>query len=143
MPDILHDFPIKAPIREVFQAIASPSGLNAWWTKECTGFPDAGAEYSLGFGPGYDWRAVVTRCIPDQGFELRLTRSDNDWLGSRIGFQLTENGDSTHVRFHHLDWPAANDHYRTSCFCWAMYLRLLRLYVEKGQVVAYENRLDV
>jgi hypothetical protein len=34
-------------------------------------------------------------------------------------------------------------HYRTSSFCWAMYLRLLKRYVEHGEVVPYEKRLDV
>ena len=39
------------------------------------------------------------------------------------------------------DFPA-NAHYRTSAFCWAMYLRLLKKYVETGEVVPYERRLE-
>jgi len=30
----------------------------------------------------------------------------------------------------------------TSCYCWAMYLRLLARHVERGEVVPYEARLD-
>jgi hypothetical protein len=30
-----------------------------------------------------------------------------------------------------------------SCDCWAMYLLILRRYVEHGEQVAYEERLDV
>ncbi|MCH8956850.1 SRPBCC domain-containing protein, partial [candidate division KSB1 bacterium] len=37
----------------------------------------------------------------------------------------------------------ANEHYRVSCYCWAMYLRLLKRYVEHGETVPYEDRLDV
>jgi uncharacterized protein YndB with AHSA1/START domain len=141
--DILHDFPINAPAERVFQAVASPQGLDSWWTKECAGKPTEGEEYRLYFGPQFDWRAVVSRCVTNQEFELRMTRADQDWLHSHVGFSMSESGATTQVRFRHLGWPAANDHYRTSCYCWAMYLRLLRRYVEFGEVVPYETRLDV
>ena len=36
-----------------------------------------------------------------------------------------------------------NDHYKISSYCWAMYLRILKRYVESGEEVPYENRLNV
>ena len=60
-----------------------------------------------------------------------------------MGFHLDNHDRMTLVSFHHLNWPEASDHYRTSCFCWAMYLRLLKRYVEVGEVVPYEQQLDV
>lgn len=142
--DILHDFRINAPPARVFEGVSTPAGLDRWWTEHCTGHPSEGAEYVLGFGPGYDWRATVTRCDPGAGFELRMTRADADWLGSRIGFDLEEVGrGETQVRFHHRGWPAANEHYRISSYCWAMYLRILKRYLEFGELVPYETRLDV
>jgi len=143
MADIYHDFPINASSRKVFQAVSTPKGLENWWTKTCEGLPAEGGEYRLGFGPEYDWRAVVTQYTPDSAFEFRLTNADSDWQNSRVGFELTEQDGSTTVRFHHVDWPEANEHYRISCFCWAMYLRLLKRYVETGETVPYETRLDV
>jgi hypothetical protein len=71
-----------------------------------------------------------------------LTEADEDWQGTRVGFLLDENDGGTQVRFHHTGWPAANEHYRVSCYCWAMYLRLLKRYVEHGEVVDYDVRLD-
>lgn len=142
MPDVFQDFPIKAPVRRVFDAVATPAGLDAWWTKSASGRPEEGAEYKLGFGPGFEWRARVIRCIPNEEFELELTEADGDWQGTRMGFLLDENDGATQVRFHHTGWPVANEHYRVSCYCWAMYLRLLRRYVEHGEIVEYEVRLD-
>ncbi|HET6891670.1 MAG TPA: SRPBCC domain-containing protein [Pyrinomonadaceae bacterium] len=142
MPDIVHNFPIKAPADQVFQAISTPTGLDTWWTNRASGEPKEGAKYELWFGPDYDWRAVVSRFVPQTEFELELTDAHQDWLGTRVGFLLEENNGTTHVRFHHTGWPEANDHYQGSCYCWAMYLRLLRRYVETGEVVPYENRLD-
>ncbi|REJ76150.1 MAG: hypothetical protein DWQ47_11070 [Acidobacteria bacterium] len=74
-----------------------------------------------------------------------------DWDNSRVRFELTEKaleeGSSssvsvTDVLFSHTGWPEGNDHYRISCFCWAMYLRLMKKWVEDGTMVAYAKRLD-
>jgi len=140
MADISHDFPINASLNRVFEAVSTPAGLDTWWTKHSTGEPVEGNEYKLWFGPEYDWRAVVCRCVPDTEFELELTSAQRDWQGTRVGFLLEERDGVTQVRFHHSGWPEANDHYRGSCYCWAMYLRLLRRYVETGETVPYEDR---
>ncbi len=101
-----------------------------------------GAEYELGFGPGYDWRARVTRSVSGSEFELEMISAGKDWLGTRVGFVLEEKEGVTTVRFHHSGWNEANEHYSISGYCWAMYLRLLGRYVVDGEVVAYEARLD-
>ncbi len=141
MADIFHDFPIKASRQEVFQSVSTPKGLDKWWTKRSSGEATKGEQYELWFGPVHDWRAVVSRCIPNAEFELEMTKAQQDWLGTRVGFVLEEKDGVTQVRFHHSGWPKANDHYRTSCYCWAMYLRLLRRYVEDKESIPYENRL--
>jgi uncharacterized protein YndB with AHSA1/START domain len=142
MADILLDLPIKAPAERVFDAITTPTGLDAWWTQRSAGNPVPGTEYDLWFGPDYDWRAQVTRCVTNTEWELQLVRADPDWFGTRVGFRLEPRGDRTLVRFHHTGWPEPNDHHRTSVYCWGMYLRLLRRYVEHGEHVPYDERLD-
>jgi uncharacterized protein YndB with AHSA1/START domain len=142
MADILHDFPIKAPPDRVVQAISNPVDLDHWWTKRSVGEPKQGVEYELWFGPQYDWRARVTRCVPAAEFELEMTRAENDWLKTRVGFQLEGRGGKTQVRFYHKGWPGESEHYRISSYCWAMYLRILRRYLEHGESVPYGRRLD-
>jgi uncharacterized protein YndB with AHSA1/START domain len=143
MPDILHDFPIDVSPARVYDAVATPKGLDEWWTSKSAGKPQVGNEYQLGFGPKYDWRAKVTRAEPGKSFELEITRSDEDWNGTRVGFELEGSGTSTQVRFHHTGWPKNNDHYRISCYCWAMYLRVMKRNLEFGERVPYEDRLNV
>jgi uncharacterized protein YndB with AHSA1/START domain len=142
MPDILHDLPIKASLDRVFQAVSTPQGLDCWWTKRSGGKPTAGAEYELWFGPQYDWRARVTRCVPNSEFELQMVRADDDWIGTRVGFRMHDREGVTWVGFYHTGWPSANEHYRVSCNCWATYLGILRRYLEHGESVPYERRLD-
>lgn len=86
--------------------------------------------------------AVVSRYVPDREFELAIVTAHDDWRDTRVGFVLEEDAGVTRVRFHHCGWPQANEHYRVSCYCWAMYLRLLKRHVERGEVVPYEDRLD-
>jgi uncharacterized protein YndB with AHSA1/START domain len=142
MADIFQDFPIKAFPDRVYQAVSTPGGLDRWWTKRSAGEPTEGTQYELWFGPQYDWRAKVTRCVENREFELQLVAADADWLGSRVGFRLEDRGGTTWVQFYHTGWPSPNEHYRVSCHCWALYLRLLRRHLEHGEFVPYEGRLD-
>ena len=143
MADILFDFPIEAPAARVFEAVSTPAGLDAWWTERSKGTARPGATFELWFPPDFDWRARVSACEPGVRFELEMMQADADWQGTRIGFELEAQGASTRLRFHHRGWPAGNEHFRVSCFCWAMYLRLLRRHVEAGETVPYAQRLDV
>jgi uncharacterized protein YndB with AHSA1/START domain len=141
--DILHQFPIMGSASRVFEAITTPTGLDRWWTARSAGTPLVGSTYQLWFGPEYDWRASVTECLTDRIFELKLTTATPDWLGTRVRFRLESGPDATTVHFSHTGWADASDHYRISAFCWAMYLRILKRYIEYGEVVAYDDRLSV
>jgi uncharacterized protein YndB with AHSA1/START domain len=143
MADIVQEFKVKAAQERVFEMFATPKGLDAWWTKTSSGEPREGAEYTLFFGPAHDWRAKVTRCIPGWAFELLITGADDDWRNTRVGCELQpDHNDATRVRFQHIGWAQANEHWRVSCYCWAMYLRLLRRHLEYGEFVPYEKRLE-
>ena len=143
MADIYLDFPIKAPVNQVYAAVSTPQGLDAWWTKRSSGEPVEGADFTLWFGPEYDWRARVTSAVFPSTFELQMTEADPDWLGTRVGFRFEARAAMTQVRFYHTGWPEANEHYRTSCHCWALYLRILRRHLEFGETVPYDRRLAV
>jgi uncharacterized protein YndB with AHSA1/START domain len=143
MPDILFSFPISAPPSKVFLAIATPAGLDKWWTSRSKGEAKEGAVYELWFGPEYDWRPTVSKCIVNSDFEFEMSTADSDWTGTRVGFHLEEKQGSTSVDFYHTGWPILNDHYRRSAYCWAMYLRILCRYLEHGETVGYDDRLNV
>ena len=86
-------------------------------------------------------RATPARVAPNR-FELKMIDADADWSGTTVGFDLEPSARGTQVRFAHRGWRDANEHYRVSSHCWAMYLRLLRRHLEEGEFVPYERRLD-
>ncbi len=143
MPDIYHIFTIVESPSKVFANIHTSKGLNNWWTRSSETEPKTGGIYTLDFGPGYKWKAVVTNYKVAEVFEIQFTEADKDWLGTRVGFILTPKNEKTEVSFYHTGWPAENDHFKISTYCWAMYLRILKRYTEFGEQVPYENRLDV
>src|SRR5579859_3378608 len=135
MPDIYHNFSINAPIERVFLGISTSEGIDRWWSKASLGMPQRYAVYKLSFGPGYDWTAKVSKFTENQVFELTMTESDKDWQGTKVGFILSPGKEITEVQFYHTGWPHANEHYKSSCYCWAMYLRILKRYLEFGEKV--------
>lgn len=143
MPDILHRLPVRAAAPKVFDAIATPEGLAQWWALGARGTPEVGATYQLDFGPGYQWTAEVAAVDPPRWIEWKIVEADADWTGTRVGTRLTEIDGRTMVDFYHAGWRHANEHYRTTSCCWAQYLRILRRFIEHGERVAYDSRLDV
>ena len=143
MADLFHNFPIEASAEKVFEAISLSEGLDKWWTKGSAVNPFPGGLYTLDFGPGYIWKAVVSEYVKAKVFELKMTEADDDWLGTVIGFNLIDHQDKTEVNFYHTGWPQKNEHFKISSYCWAMYLRILKRNLEFGESVPYEKRLQV
>src|SRR5580693_1606539 len=130
MPDIFHSFPVEDTPDKVFDGISTAGGLDNWWTEHSEGRQESGAAYVLDFGPGYIWKAVVTKFDLNKSFELHITDADKDWTGTRVGFSLKPKNAFTEVSFYHTGWPENNEHLRTSSYCWAMYLRILKRFIE-------------
>lgn len=140
MADLFHSFKIKSNAQAVYQTFAYPEHLINWWPQKCQGKPRLGEVYELYFGPQYDWRAQVTKALPNNQFELKMTSADPDWKPTSFGIDLTEKGIYTNVSFYHRNWPEDNDHFKHSNFCWALLLNGMKDYIEKGQIIPFEER---
>ena len=144
MPDILFDFPVAATRAKVFEAVATPEGLEKWWTETSNGETAAGAVWELGFGAGLVWRARVAAYEPEAAVEYELAKADADWTGTRVRVTLEDHpGGLVWVRFAHTGWREAGEHFRISAYCWAMYLRLLKQWVQRGETAPYGRRLEL
>jgi len=141
--DIVHYLQVNGELEKVYQVISTPRGISKWWSQDASGHSELGALLDLDFGPGYQWQAQVIEMVPPVEYTLLLTRADQDWLNTTVSFHLEQADGQVNVRFHHKGWNQANQHYYISCYCWAMYLRLMKRYIEHGEVVDYEQRLNV
>ncbi|HMB64057.1 MAG TPA: SRPBCC domain-containing protein [Eudoraea sp.] len=144
MHNIYHYFQINCPIEKVFQGISEPELIDQWWAKKTEGTVETDAHYKLGFGLENNWEAKVIVCNKPTKFGLIVIKAHEDWVNTVVKFDLFSNGkEQTSVHFYHNDWRVDNEHYRISNYCWAMGLRILKRYLEHGEVVQYEDRLNV
>lgn len=127
MSDILHDFPVEAPRSKVFEAFATPHGLDQWRTLSSKGEAELGVEWEFFFDSQYDWCGKVTRFEVDRLIECQITVADADWTPTRVTVELSDRpGGATWVHFAHTGWREAGEHFRISSLCWAMYRRVLK-----------------
>jgi len=82
----------------------------------------------------------VSKCDIIQHFELKMTNSDEDWNPTRFGFILSEVKGGVFLSHYQKDWQTTNAHFRRSNYSWAQLLRLLKNYLDKGEIVGFEHR---
>lgn len=137
---IQHDLIIEASRQSVFDAFCLPEHLNNWWTLKSSGQPIFGAEYNLNFTDKYNWYCKVSKVELNESFYLKMIKSDEDWNPTTFGIQLSDTENGTLVEFSHTGWENNNHEFRHSSFCWALLLKGLKNYLEKGIILPFEER---
>lgn len=140
MPNIHHIFHIKAEPQEIFDAFCTPTGLDNWWPLKSDGEPKLNSIYTFYFGPDYDWRAKVTQVEINKSLTWRMTQAMDDWMNTKVGFNLESKDGGTQVSFFHQGWKEANEHFGITTFCWGQLLNGLKNYVEQGVVIPHHLR---
>ena len=64
-----------------------------------------------------------------------MTAASADWIGTVASFRIDASDDVSWLRYARAGWGAAREHYRVSSYRWAMYLGVLRCWLERGDVV--------
>lgn len=137
---IYHDLTINSSPKKVFEAVSYPRHLQNWWPLTCTGTPALGEEYNFYFTPEYNWYGKVSQLKESKSFFIKMTKSEPDWDLTSFGFELKESKNGTLVMFSHKGWPECNSHFRVSSYCWALLLKGLKDYTEKGIIIPFEKR---
>ncbi|MGG5207998.1 SRPBCC family protein [Chryseobacterium sp. MIQD13] len=137
---ILHDLEVNAKLEDVFRMVSVPEFLNEWWTHYCKGVPELNSEYIFEFSEEYIWKGKISKFNPPYEIEFLITDADADWTGTKVGFILKETVNGIKISFYHTDWKHTNEHFRQTSFCWAVYLRILRRFVEEGLHIPYSER---
>jgi uncharacterized protein YndB with AHSA1/START domain len=140
MYDIYHDIQVSARPQEIFDAISTPQGLNAWWTVRSSGVPVVGSTYNFYFSEDYNWSAEVSSYDQNGSISFRMTYATNDWINTRLNFIILQQDGYCILRFEHKGWQEPSDHYRRTSYCWALYLKCLKDYVENGIIKPYNHR---
>lgn len=136
MSEIKHLLHIAAPREKVYEAITTIKGLSGWWTTQTTGECKPGAIIQFRFGTvGNDMKVISLK--QNEWVLWECLAGPDDWIGTRLTFQLSENAGKTLVRFEHAGWKNANDFFAGCTFTWGRFMESLRQYCQTGKGEAF------
>ncbi len=137
MADILHRIGIKAPVSRVYAALTTVDGLAGWWTEEVRGDPRVGGTIEFRFRTtsgellgGMDME--VQELSENKAVRWRCVGGPDEWVGTDISCELSEQDNQTIVLFGHRNWREAVEATYHCSMKWATFLLSLREYVETG-----------
>ena len=141
MATIYHQLGIKAPLTDVYKAIATTEGVTGWWTKT-SGNPETGGILEFSFDD-HSVTASVTGNITDKYIEWTVGGNDGEWLGTRICFDLVEQEHQVMVNFQHADWREASEMLAHCSTKWAVFLLSLKDYLETGNGKPFPHDIPI
>ena len=138
MPDIIHKIGISASPAKVYAALSTIEGVAGWWTRETTGSSALGGTVTVRFTKpnGEEKRKMAFEFVKlDPGKEVRwrFRSGPEEWIGTDVTFDLSQDGEMTLIIFGHRNWPEAGEFMAHCSMKWATFLLSLRDLVETGK----------
>ena len=137
MVDILHRVGIKAPLREVYKALSTAEGVASWWTTNTTGQSKLGEDLTFRFMDGERVRGEfvmrVLELMPDKRVLWEVVSGPDEWIATRISFDLLQDGEYVIVLFRHQGWKDPVEFMHHCSTKWAVFLMSLKSLLETGQ----------
>jgi uncharacterized protein YndB with AHSA1/START domain len=137
MIDIIHRIGIRAPVTEVYQAIASVEGVAGWWTRETSGEARVGGRINVCFRDrGVEKGQMdleVLNLSPAKEVQWRVTAGPPEWVGTDVTFSLSQEDEYTVLLFGHRNWREAVEFTAHCSMKWATFLLSLRDLIENGE----------
>jgi uncharacterized protein YndB with AHSA1/START domain len=132
MVDILHRIGVLSPVKEVYTALTTVDGLAGWWTEDTDGEGEEGGVLRFRFEPGgFDMKVLETEPIERVLWEV--VDGPEEWMGTRIRFDLEQQDEFTIVLFSHTGWQEPVEFMYHCSTKWATFLMSLKKLVETGQ----------
>ena len=143
MPDIRHRVVISAPLGSVYEAVATTDGISEWWTRDgVRGESSEGSKLRFFFGQPEPAAVMeVTRLDPDGHVHWNCVEGADEWVGTKLAFDLTQSGDETVVLFTHADWRDPSEFMAHCSARWAYFILSLKSLVETGKGTPFPDDL--
>lgn len=148
MVDINHRVGIKAPISKVYEALSTVEGIANWWTKDTTGVSKHGGNVNVRFltPEGKEIGSMdfeVVELEPNKKVNWRFTTGPEEWIGTDVIFDLSQDGDYTIVLFNHKNWRELVEFTYHCSMKWAIFMLSLKELLENGKGKPSPNDIKI
>ncbi len=103
MVDILHRIGIKSSPDNVYRALTTIESLSGWWTDDTQGDGKIGGVIRFRFGAG-GFDLAVLELDPAGRVLWEVVAGPEEWIGTRINWELRREDDYVIVLFKHAGW---------------------------------------
>jgi uncharacterized protein YndB with AHSA1/START domain len=143
MPDILHKVGIKSSsLNDAYNALTTLDGLSGWWTTNTTGDGKTGGVLAFRFGAGgFDMKVV--ELDPTKRVLWQVVDGPQEWLGTKVSFDLKQEGDWTIVLFKHQGWKEPVEFMHHCSTKWGIFLLSLKSLLETGKGGPHPNEIKI
>ncbi|SIS76504.1 SRPBCC family protein [Belliella pelovolcani] len=131
---------LKVPVESVYKALTSEEGLGQVWTNKLKVKPEVGFINEFDFDEGYITKFKTLELKENSKIVWECLASDEEWIGTKVSFELTRKDNTTAVLLKHYDWRERTDFYRWCNYNWAMFLYSLKIYCENKKGLPYQER---
>ncbi len=144
MPDILHKVGIKSSSPDIaYAALGTIDGLARWWTSDTKGESAVGGLVQFRFGDRGGFDMKVLDLEPGRRVLWQVVDGPEEWLDTRISFDLKQDADWTIVLFKHQGWREPVEFMHHCSTKWAVFLLSLKSLLETGKGTPWPNEIKL
>jgi uncharacterized protein YndB with AHSA1/START domain len=125
---------------DVYQAVATETGLRHWWSTVVTATSEApGGRIDFTFAGDFNPVMEITEAQPGTRVVWRCVAGHAPWADNTFRFELGDHAGGSRLRFwQEYATELDDDSYGTYNFNWGYYLESLRRYCETGTGTPFE-----
>jgi len=143
MADILHKVGIKSSsLDDAYKALTTLEGLSGWWTNNTQGESKVGGVIQFRFGAhGIDMK--VLELYPAKRVLWQVVDGPEEWIGTKVSWELKQEGDWTIVLFKHEGWKEPVEFMHHCSTKWGVFLLSLKSLLETGKGAPAPNDIKI
>ena len=143
MADILHRVGIRSRLDDAYKALATRDGLAGWWTNDTRGESEVDSVLEFRFAPHGGFDMKVLELEPGKRVLWKVVDGPKEWIGTRIRWDLREDGDYTIVMFKHEGWKEPVEFMHHCSTKWGVFLMSLKSLVENGKGAPHPHDVKI
>ena len=143
MPDILNRVEVRASAADAYRALSTADGLAGWWTSDTKGGGGVGSTIKFTFGTRGFFDMKVLELAPGKRVLWQVVDGPEDWVGTKVGFDLKQDDGATVILFKHQGWKEPSEFMHHCSTKWATFLMSLKSLLETGKGAPFPNDVHI